>query len=150
MGVIASIHGNAEALDAVLDDAGPLGVDRWWALGDLVLFGPRPAEVLRTLAGLPGISYVSGNTDRYVVTGDQPHPHPTIADSLGDADLFARYAAMAGTIGWTRGALAQADLLDTVTALPDRIDGLAQRFASARDARLTGARRRDRYRQRNR
>jgi hypothetical protein len=37
----------------VLQDAEHLDVDRWWALGDLVLFGPRPAEVLEILLGLP-------------------------------------------------------------------------------------------------
>jgi len=55
---MADIHGNDVALRAVLTDAGPLGVDRWWALGDLVLFGPRPAELLQAglideLAALP-------------------------------------------------------------------------------------------------
>jgi predicted phosphodiesterase len=119
LGVVADIHGNAEALDAVLADAGPSRVDAWWALGDLVLFGPRPAEVLETLAGLPGISYVLGNTDLYVVTGEQPHPHLTAADTVGDVGLIARYAAMAGAIGWTRGALAQSGWLGSIADLPE-------------------------------
>jgi predicted phosphodiesterase len=42
LGVIADIHGNEPALRAVLDDAARHRVDRWWVLGDLVLFGPRP------------------------------------------------------------------------------------------------------------
>ena len=46
LGVIADIHGNEVALRAVLGDAARCHVDRWWVLGDLVLFGPRPAEVL--------------------------------------------------------------------------------------------------------
>ena len=44
--MLADIHGNAVALRAVLDDASRYGVERWWALGNLVVFGPRPAEVL--------------------------------------------------------------------------------------------------------
>lgn len=55
LGVIADIHGNDVALRAVLNDAEKLAVDNWWALGDLVLFGPRPAEVLELLTALPGI-----------------------------------------------------------------------------------------------
>jgi hypothetical protein len=55
LGVVADIHGNDTALRAVLADAGRFGVDRWWALGDLVLFGPRPAEVLEMLRVLLGI-----------------------------------------------------------------------------------------------
>jgi hypothetical protein len=55
LGVIADIHGNELALRAVLEDAASRRVDRWWVLGDLVLFGPRPAEVLDLFAGLPGV-----------------------------------------------------------------------------------------------
>jgi predicted phosphodiesterase len=118
----ADIHGNAAALEAVLADARGLGVDAWWALGDLVLFGPRPVEVLEILASLPEISYVSGNTDRYVVTGGQPEPHRTVHDVAGDAALVARFAGMASAIGWTQGALAQGSgLLEQLSALPGSI-----------------------------
>ena len=55
LGVVADIHGNDVALQAVLDDAAGCQVDRWWVLGDLVLFGPRPAEVLVLLRSVPGI-----------------------------------------------------------------------------------------------
>jgi hypothetical protein len=51
-GITADIHGVADALKAVLDDGSRLGVDRWWALGDLVLFGPHPVGVLEMLGGL--------------------------------------------------------------------------------------------------
>ena len=118
LGVVSDIHGNAVALDAVLADAADLGVDRWWALGDLVLFGPRPVEVLTTLASLPGIQYVGGNTDRYVMTGEQPSPHATPADAAGDVELVERYGKMAGAIGWTQGALCQAGMLDWLAELP--------------------------------
>ena len=36
-----------EALRAVPNDADRLDVDRWWALGDLVLFCPRPVASMR-------------------------------------------------------------------------------------------------------
>jgi hypothetical protein len=108
MGIIADVHGNDVALRAILEDAGGLAVDRWWALGDLVLFGPRPAEVLHLLQGLPGISMLRGNTDRYVLTGEQPAPHATAADAAASLNLVRRYAAMAAGIGWTRGVLDQA------------------------------------------
>lgn len=41
LGIVADIHGNDVALRAVLKDADRFGVDCWWVLGDLVLFGPR-------------------------------------------------------------------------------------------------------------
>ena len=109
------------ALRAILRDADPLHVDRWWALGDLVLFGPRPAEVLELLHGLPGISMLRGNTDRYVLTGEQPAPHSTAADAAASIDLVERYAAMAAGIGWTRGVLDQAGLINDLAALPAQL-----------------------------
>jgi len=121
LGVLADIHGNDVALRAVLKDAAHLQVDRWWALGDLVLFGPRPAEVLGLLHGLPGISMLRGNTDRYVLTGEQPAPHSTLADAAASIDLVERYAAMAAGIGWTRGVLDQAGLINDLVTLPEQL-----------------------------
>jgi len=121
LGIVADIHGNNVALDAVVKDADRFGVDRWWALGDLALSGPRPAEVLERLRELPDISMLSGNTDRYVLTGDQPAPHATVGAAVGSADLVERYAAMAAGIAWTRGVLDQAGLLDVLTTLPPRL-----------------------------
>jgi putative phosphoesterase len=121
LGIIADIHGNDVALRTVLQDAERLGVSRWWALGDLVLFGPRPAEVLELLLGLPGIAVLRGNTDRYVLTGEQPAPHATLADAARSIDLVERYAAMAAHIAWTRGVLDQAGLLDALEGLPAQL-----------------------------
>ncbi len=121
LGIVADVHGNVAALEAVIADGAQRGVDKWWALGDLVLFGPRPVETLQTLGDLPGIEYVSGNTDRYVRTNEQPWPHATTADAVGDPDLVERRTAMAGSIGWTRGALVQAGLLDVLAGLPSTI-----------------------------
>jgi predicted phosphodiesterase len=122
LGVLADIHGNAMALDAVLADASGMDVDAWWALGDSVLFGPRPVEVLETLTDLPGISFVMGNTDRYVVTGEQPEPHRTVRQAAGDPALVARFAGMASAIGWTQGALAQGvGLIEFLADLPGSV-----------------------------
>jgi len=121
LGIISDIHGNDVALRAVLTDADRLDVDGWWALGDLVLFGPRPAEVLERLQDLPGLSMLSGNTDRYVLTGEQPAPHATAADAAGSVDLVERHAAMAAGIGWTRGVLDQAGLLGRLATLPAQL-----------------------------
>ncbi len=62
LGLISDMHGIEPALRAVLEDGERAGVDRWWALGDLVLFGPHPVEVLLLLHSLPQVEFVSGNT----------------------------------------------------------------------------------------
>jgi len=118
---MADVHGNDVALQAVLDDAAGCQVDRWWVLGDLVLSGPRPAEVLEVLRSLPGVEMLRGNTDRYVLTGEQPAPHATAADAARSVDLVERYGLMAAGIGWTRGVLSQAGLLGILTGLPGEL-----------------------------
>jgi predicted phosphodiesterase len=121
LGVIADVHGNEVALRAVLDDAAGCQIDRWWVLGDLVLSGPRPAETLALLLSLPGVEMLRGNTDRYVLTGEQPAPHATAADAAGRVDLVERYGLVAAGIGWTRGVLTQAGLLNALTSLPGEL-----------------------------
>jgi hypothetical protein len=59
------------------------------------------------MQGLDCVGMLRGNTDRYVLTGEQPAPHATIADAVGSIDLVERYAAMAAGIAWTRGVLDQ-------------------------------------------
>jgi predicted phosphodiesterase len=118
LGVLSDVHGNKLALDAVLADGRSVGVEQWWALGDLVLMGPRPVEVVETLRSLPDVAFVSGNTDRYVLTGAQPPAHPTVESVLGDADLTRRYAEVAASTGWTPGG-----------ADPGGADRLADRVA---------------------
>ena len=99
---MADIHGNDVALRAVLDDAASCRVDRWWVLGNLVLFGPRPAEVLKILRSLPDIEMLRGNTDRYVLTGEQPAPHAR--RRRGGKRRTGGALRIDGTgIGWTRG-----------------------------------------------
>ncbi len=44
--IISDIHGNLEAFRAVLSDIRQRGISRIWCLGDVVGYGPRPAECL--------------------------------------------------------------------------------------------------------
>jgi putative phosphoesterase len=62
--VIADIHGNWMALEAVLGELERLGVDRLVCLGDVAALGPRPREVVRRLRELD-VPCVLGNTDAW-------------------------------------------------------------------------------------
>lgn len=61
-GVIADIHGNLDALRAVLDALEREGVDGHLVAGDLVGYGPHPNECIALVAGLSAVSVV-GNHD---------------------------------------------------------------------------------------
>jgi predicted phosphodiesterase len=77
LAVLSDIHGNLLALEAVLKDLEQLGgADKIWILGDLVAFGPRPVECLDKITALKDTKVISGNTDRYLVTGQRPHIDP--------------------------------------------------------------------------
>jgi putative phosphoesterase len=116
LGLISDIHGNRLALDAVVADGTDNGVEAWWVLGDLVAIGADPVSTLERLTNLPGVRFVRGNTDRYVVTGARPAPHR--ADVERDASLRPLFDAIEASFSWTRAQLAP-DELDTLAALPD-------------------------------
>jgi predicted phosphodiesterase len=103
LGIIADVHGNLVALEAVIADAEARGVDRWWALGDLVAIGPDPAATLERIRSLPGIEALRGNTERYTLTRDRPYP--SVDDVRADPSLAELFAAVHGSFTWTRGAL---------------------------------------------
>ena len=60
--LIADIHGNLEALRAVLDDIGLHSVSEIYCLGDIVGYGPNPCECVDLLTGCPVV--LLGNHDR--------------------------------------------------------------------------------------
>ena len=74
LGVLSDVHGNRHALEAVLADGAAEGVDRWWALGDLVAIGPDPVAVLELLADQPDVVATRGNTERYTLTARPAAP----------------------------------------------------------------------------
>lgn len=63
--VISDIHANYNALNAVLEDAGP--VDETWCLGDLVGYGPDPNAVVEQIRELPHLVCLLGNHDVAVI-----------------------------------------------------------------------------------
>jgi predicted phosphodiesterase len=60
--ILADIHGNLPALEAVLAQLAAEGIERIVCLGDVATLGPQPHEVIARLRGL-GCPVVMGNTD---------------------------------------------------------------------------------------
>jgi predicted phosphodiesterase len=115
--LIADIHGNSIALDAVLADIEARGgVDAYWVLGDLCAVGFDPAGVIDRLAGLKNALFVRGNADRYV--GEGTYPPPTLDKTRDNPDLLPVFQEVAASFGWTIGHLAGRDRLNWLTTLP--------------------------------
>lgn len=63
VGVFADVHGNADALEAVLRAAVDAGVDELWSLGDMVGPGPDAARVVARVRSCCAVALI-GNHDR--------------------------------------------------------------------------------------
>lgn len=61
--IISDIHGNLEALRAVLEDIDRVGVDEIFCLGDVVGYGPNPCECVRLVQERCGMVLL-GNHDQ--------------------------------------------------------------------------------------
>ena len=73
VGLVYDVHGNLPALEAVLGDAGTVGVESFVLGGDYTLFGPWPAETVDRLRGLPEAAWIRGNGERWTAApGDAP------------------------------------------------------------------------------
>jgi putative phosphoesterase len=68
--VLADVHGNAVALQAVLEELARAEHDLVVFGGDLT-WGPEPAETYRLASALPAARFVRGNADRAIAERDE-------------------------------------------------------------------------------
>ena len=108
--LVGDIHGNIAALEAALKAIRRARPDRILVTGDLVMNGPRPAEVVRAVRDLEadGALVVQGNTDVAVSDFDFAAAFPW----LDEVPAAARWAAE-----WAHEQLAD-DELDYLRRLP--------------------------------
>ena len=104
LAVLSDIHGNLDALEAVLADLDAAGgADKVWVLGDLAAFGPEPTGAVARVRAMPEVEVICGNTDRYLTTGRRPHM--PVADESAWGRMPAALAARDGGFAWTVGQL---------------------------------------------
>lgn len=103
IGIVSDIHGNLEAFEAVLRAMGQ--VDQLWCLGDVVGYGPNPAECLERLREHPHLC-VMGNHDAAVIG----------RLDLGWFNLAARKA-----LEWTSSQLGPSAMA-YLKALPEKLE----------------------------
>ena len=101
IGILGDIHGNIEALTAVVRSMRDDGVDHWVQVGDIVGYGPEPSECIDVVHDL-GCTVCVGNHDAAVL-------------GTLDTDYFNNYARLA--IDWTKEHLRSQDL-DYLKSLP--------------------------------
>ena len=119
LGVIADVHANLHALDAVLEHLSGQGVDRIVCLGDLVGYGPRPNEVIARIVEAD-IPTVLGN-------------HDQVAAGLEQLDRCSTNAR--STLEWTRSELTE-DSRNFLAALPRKLpleEGIVAAHGSLED-----------------
>ena len=115
--LLADIHGNSIALDAVFADIQRRGgVDAYWVLGDLCAVGFDPIGVLERLQQLPNAIFIQGNADRYMVT--EQLPPPSQQEAIDNPDLIPVLVEVAASLGWTKGALAGCHGLEWLRNMP--------------------------------
>lgn len=115
--ILADIHGNSLALEAVLQAVQEQGgVDEYWVLGDLAALGPDPLGVLERLGRLPRVRLIRGNTDRYLVSGELPGPD--LKEALNNLEVLNMKIRLASSFAWTVGAVAPAGWLPWLRELP--------------------------------
>ena len=66
LGILYDMHGNLDALEAVLADTAALEVDRWLLGGDYGTPSPHPRETLDRLRDLPNPTWIRGNGERWL------------------------------------------------------------------------------------
>lgn len=67
--VMSDIHGNIQALEAVLNDIKTQNCDKIFCLGDLAMAGPEPVkavELIKNMAQNEGFYLIQGNTDEFI------------------------------------------------------------------------------------
>jgi putative phosphoesterase len=84
--VLADIHANIWALEAVLADAEKQGVDGFIDLGDIAYGALKPRETCERMRGLRFLAQVQGNQDRDIYDANQPAraANPTLDYVLSD------------------------------------------------------------------
>lgn len=126
LAILADIHGNRHALDAVLADLEARGgADAVWAIGDLAAMGPDPIGTLERLAAIEGVHATYGNTDRYLSHAQRPYADA--AALLAEPERLLRLLPVVECLAWAQGMVAHAGWdrwlaelpLELRTTLPD-------------------------------
>ena len=89
--IISDVHGNIQALKAVLSDMNSLNITKIIFLGDLVINGPSPIETLEEMEKIRLMCWIKGNTDDWFAEiNEEWSPSTQQEEKLFQLFLYAR------------------------------------------------------------
>jgi diadenosine tetraphosphatase ApaH/serine/threonine PP2A family protein phosphatase len=142
LALLYDIHGNARALDAVLQDAAARGAGEYFIGGDVALFGPWPEETVARLRELRPATWIRGNGERWTAHPDgapEALRGATAAarEALGDA-LVAEHAALPESAALGEGTRAWhgSPVSDVRSFAPEPAGDEAELLAGVEETRL--------------
>lgn len=117
--IFSDVHGNSIALDAVLADVERLGgVDTHWFVGDAAAQGFDPVGALRTIAALPTLTAVRGNSDRFLVDFPDEEIVATVRLAIDDPGQAEAGVRRIRGLAWTTGAVTVTGHLEWLASPP--------------------------------
>jgi len=120
LAALYDIHGNLSALEAVLEDARELDVDRWLFGGDYGAWSPWPQETVELLRTLPNTTWLRGNGERWA--RELPWDRPEVVAMLENYD-----SGFGNDEGWLYSLQEHADI-DGVEVGRPRAEPAAELF----------------------
>ena len=103
--VLADVHGNLAALEAVIADMLRFDIDEVLCLGDLANMGPEPSATLARLRSLEPLT-VMGNTDSYLIHPRRPEDVPNaneLTPKFLDVEAWCASRLTEEDRDWVRG-----------------------------------------------
>ena len=99
--LIADVHSNLPALEAVVADARAAGAEQVFCAGDVVGFGPSARAVVEQVRTLCQV-VVRGNHDEALAEGADSRCLPALASLAKAAEALARAQLQAADMAWLR------------------------------------------------
>lgn len=94
--IFSDLHGNAHALEAVLEAVADARIDQFVCLGDVATLGPQPEQVLQRLQDLDCVC-ILGNHDEFLLDPSR-------------IEAYTRVPEIVAAIHWCRGLLSEGAL----------------------------------------
>ena len=116
--IISDVHANLEALERVLEDARAHGAGQVVCLGDVVGYGPRPAEALERVRAACALVLAGNHDDAVSGRGDAA----SFIDLAGDAVQRHREALAPAALAWLKSLPYAAEIEGAVCAHGDVCD----------------------------